>query len=138
MLLASARTLEHAARIGALRARSAQLRENLADDLTALEPLCALADRVTAGIERVRAHPEWLAGALVLFVVLRPRRAFRFARRLVLLWGLWHRLRPAVIGAEGGEGHGSVGSTLAWRARGLARRLFSRGSRGDARARARP
>lgn len=76
-----------AARRAALVQRSRTLRAGLAADAQALRPALAAVDAVRDGLHWLRAHPLWLAAAVGLVVLRRPRRALRWAWR----WGprLW-------------------------------------------------
>ena len=82
-----------AARQLALRLRSAQLRIQLADQANdvLLRPL-ALADQARAGLSWLKRNPEWPVGALVLLLVLRPRRAVRI---VTLAWSGWRAVQTA-------------------------------------------
>ena len=80
-------------RLAATEARRARLLERAAreraDLLQALhawaQPL-AFVDRCAAAVRFVMARPPLVAGAALLLALLRPRRAFRWARRGVALW----------------------------------------------------
>lgn len=82
-----------AARQQALRLRSAELRMQLAEQAndTLPRPL-ALADKFRVGVNWLKQHPEWPAGALVLLLVLRPRRAVRI---VTLAWSGWRAMQGA-------------------------------------------
>jgi len=74
-----------------LLARSAALRVQLAQDAQGLAGPLAVADAVGGAARWLWRHPEWPLGALVVLVVLRPRRAWRWASRAWWAWGLWQR-----------------------------------------------
>ena len=87
-----------------LLARSAALRERFGSEMAQWQPPLALLDRTQAAAGQswrwLRAHPEVPAGAAVLLLVLRPRRAFslaflgwRLGRRAWKGWRLWQTLR---------------------------------------------
>jgi hypothetical protein len=61
-------------------------------------PALAMADRVRAGIDYLKRHPEWVTLAVTVMVVTRPRRAFRWARRGFFAWRFWRRLRREAAG----------------------------------------
>jgi hypothetical protein len=87
------RDLELALRKQRLLIHSQALREQWGAQAQALRPVATGVDRVRAGVRWMRAHPQAIfAGALVLGV-LRPRAAFRWARRGFVIWGLWRKLR---------------------------------------------
>jgi hypothetical protein len=69
-----------------LIARSAAQRDELALLLAPLKGPLAVADRGIAAVQYARAHPGLVAIAAAVFVVLSPRRAFRWARRGFALW----------------------------------------------------
>jgi hypothetical protein len=70
--------------------RAARQREDLAQTLQLLSPPLAFADRCIAAVRFVVAHPPLVAGAAFVFALLRPRLAFRWARRA---WGMWQGYR---------------------------------------------
>lgn len=76
-----------------LQQRSAGLRLQLAHDARVLQAPLALADQVRDSWRWLRSHPQWLAAATGVLVLLRPRRALRLARRLWTGWRLWQRLQ---------------------------------------------
>lgn len=69
-----------------LVARSAAQRDELALLLAPLKGPLAIADRGIAVAHYVRAHPGLVAIAGAVFVVLSPRRAFRWSRRAFAAW----------------------------------------------------
>lgn len=74
-----------------LRLRSAELRLHMAAHAQVLEPPLALADRVRGGLQWLRANPQWPVGAAAALLVLRPRRALRWAGRAWWGWRTWRR-----------------------------------------------
>lgn len=74
-----------------LRVRSAELRLAVRRESQVLELPLAVADRVVAGARWLRRNPQWPLGALAVLVVLRPRRALRWAARAWWGWRLWRR-----------------------------------------------
>ena len=77
----------------ALLLRSAALRSDLGRDLRRLQAPLALADRVRAGWQWLRAHPQVPLAAGLVLVVLRPRRAWRWGLRLWWGWRRWRRVQ---------------------------------------------
>ena len=73
-----------------LLARSAELRVTLVSRAQVLEKPLAVVDVARAGVQWVRQHPEWVMGAGLVLVTLRPRRALRWATRV---WWLWRTVR---------------------------------------------
>lgn len=76
-----------------LQLRSAALRSEWAGHVAVLHPLCAAGDRLRAGTAWLRAHPELVVATAVARLVARPRRAWRWLRRGVVVWQGWNRLR---------------------------------------------
>lgn len=76
--------------IGAKRARlierAASERAQLAQALQSWAQPLGLVDRCIAAIRFVIAQPPLVAGAALVLVLLRPRRAFRWARRALAIW----------------------------------------------------
>jgi YqjK-like protein len=80
-------------RLGALRdkrarltARAAVERERLLLQLSVWEAPLALADKGYAAARYVRQNPLWLVAAVMLLVVLRPRRALAWVRNGLIAW----------------------------------------------------
>lgn len=70
--------------------RSTELRLQLRSDLHSLQRPAAVADQVKAGLVWLYQHPQWPAGALVLLLVLKPKRALVWAGKF---WWLWKSAR---------------------------------------------
>ena len=79
--------------------RSAALRGALAEQSVALESPLAAADRVQAGARWLYRQRGWVAGGLVVVLVLRPRRAWRVARFGWWLWRTARRAQPWLVAA---------------------------------------
>lgn len=84
-----------------LRLRSTELRLQVAAQAQVLAAPLAVADQVRAGARWLRAHPEGPLLVLALVVVVRPRRALRWAGRLWWGWGVWQRGRRWLATAGG-------------------------------------
>lgn len=69
-----------------LLVRSAQLRLVLSDQAQVLRRPLALADQAQSGLQWLYRNPQWPLGALVLVVLVRPRRAIVWGGRL---WWAW-------------------------------------------------
>jgi hypothetical protein len=85
-----------------------RLRRALASDAQVLRQPLAAADQVRAAWHWLRARPEVIGGAVLVLTVLRPRRAWRLATRLLPRvwagWQLWQRFergRARLLGAAG-------------------------------------
>jgi hypothetical protein len=71
--------------------RSATLRGQLARDAQVLQAPLALADSVRDGLRWLRQNPEWPLGGVLLLLVLKPRRTWRWISRGWWAWRLWRR-----------------------------------------------
>ena len=89
-----------------LVARSADLRERLMAQTAGFSPVLSMAYRLTRGLGTLRQHPEWVAGALAVVAVVRPRFAWRWARRGLLGWRTWQSVRGGLLGSV--DGHQAV------------------------------
>ena len=77
------------ARRAHLMARAAVERERICVQLHAWEAPLALADKCYAAARYVHRNPQWIVAAVVLLVVLRPRRALSWARNGLIAWRAW-------------------------------------------------
>lgn len=91
--MTAAQSATLAARKQALLIRSAELRVLMTQHGRELQAPLAVADQAVAATQWLRAHPQWVAGALLLVAVLRPRRALGWASRLWWGWGLYRKAR---------------------------------------------
>src|SRR5574340_226279 len=89
-MLFAQRQLELAVRRESLRARSEQLRGELAEQATVVRLPLQLADRAWRGWRWVKAHPEAVVAGVVVVAVIRPRRVWVLAR---WSWRTWRTLR---------------------------------------------
>ena len=69
-----------------LLARAAAQRDEVALLVGRLRGPLAIADRGVVAVQYVREHPGAVLLAVAALVVLSPRRAFRWARRALLVW----------------------------------------------------
>ena len=81
-----------------LLARAAVERERISAQLRAWEAPLALVDRSVAAARYIRRNPQWIIGAAIVFAVLRPRRAFAWARRGLIAWRAWRWVAVSVRG----------------------------------------
>ena len=79
--------------------RSAALRDSLAEQSAVLGPPLAAADRVQAGGRWLYRQRGWVAGGVVVVLVLRPRRAWRLLSAGWWLWRRMRRLQPWLVAA---------------------------------------
>ena len=70
--------------------RAARERAGLAQTLQPLARPLEFLDRCLGAMRFLIARPPLVAGAALAFALLRPRRAFRWARRA---WGIWRGYR---------------------------------------------
>ena len=82
------------ARQSELAARSQMLREQLAQDSMALERPLAIADHLRGGAHWLISRPWWIAAAVAVPIVLRPRRAVAWGLKLWGGWRLWRQVQP--------------------------------------------
>lgn len=89
--MTNTRQLELALERQRLQMRSAQLRDQLSDQSAALltRPLW-LADQTRSTVRWLGAHPLVLITAVVVAVVLRPRKTLRWGLRA---WTVWRNVR---------------------------------------------
>lgn len=89
--------LELALRRQRLQLQAMDQREHLARELQPFLPAFGAADRVRQGANWVRGHTQEIAAgcaaALAATVVLKPRRAWRWASRGFSAWRLWQRVK---------------------------------------------
>lgn len=87
----TAHARELAQRRERLLLRSTELRIELARQTGVLDGPLALADRAVAAVRWLRANPLYPAAGGVALLLLRPRRALRWATRAWWAWGLYQR-----------------------------------------------
>ena len=76
-----------------LLVRSAELRGRLAADAAVLQRPLAAADRVRTAWRWLQYHPAAPLTALVVVVILRPRRALRWSLQAWSAWRAWRQLK---------------------------------------------
>ena len=92
--------LELATRHGALRARIDEQRRTLVRQVVPLETALAKGDKVLRGVDWLKHHPAAIGLAVAATVVMRPRRAWRWARRSFFLWRGWQTVKKSLTGAR--------------------------------------
>jgi hypothetical protein len=93
MTMPQPRDTELAERKQQVLIRSAELRVSLTHQVQALSSPLAVADQAVAGAQWLRTHPAWPLGAMAVLAVLRPRRALRWASRLLVGWRVYAKAR---------------------------------------------
>jgi hypothetical protein len=91
------RHLELALRQQLLLLNSAELRARAARDLSTFEAPLQAADRVRAGWQWLKAHPEGPLTAAAVIALLRPRRALSWSLKAWGAWRFWRKLRRGLI-----------------------------------------
>ena len=81
------------ARQNRLLQRSAALRLRASAELQQMEPALAMGDRLLQAGTWLRRNPVYLAGALAVLVVLKPRIVLRTTTRIWSLWQSWQNAR---------------------------------------------
>ena len=76
-----------------LLVRSAELRLNFSNQAQVLKTPLALADQAKTGLQWLYHHPQWPLAALVVLIVIRPRRAIAWSGRLWWGWQTFKRAR---------------------------------------------
>lgn len=92
--------LELATRHGALKARIDEQRRALARQAVPLEAALAKGDTVLRGVDWLKHHPVAIGVAVAAAVVMRPKRAWRWARRGFFLWRGWLAVRKSLAGVR--------------------------------------
>lgn len=88
----NATALELALRKQRLQLASEHLRKDFGQFAAGLAPVFNAADCAVEGARWVGRNPQVLVAAGVALVVIRPRRAWRWARRAFVGWQAWRRL----------------------------------------------
>lgn len=96
------RLLLLATRHGALKARIAEQRLSLAEQVRPLEAALSVADRGVAGVDWLKRHPGAVGGAFAVLALLRPGRAWRWAKRGLVVWRGWQGVKQYLQRATAG------------------------------------
>lgn len=94
------RLLELATRHGALKVRIAEQRRQLA---LHTEPLAAVLDKGDAlreGVDWLKQHPAAVGAAVAAVAIVRPKRAWRWARQGFFLWRGWQAVKSRLAGGQ--------------------------------------
>lgn len=90
--------IDLAVRRGALRERIAQQRQRVAADAWPVASVLGVGDRAAEGVVWLKNHPAAVFAAVAGLVVIRPKRAWRLARKAFVLWSAWDSLRARLPG----------------------------------------
>lgn len=93
------RALELARRHGQLQAKIADQRRALAQHAEPVARLLDKGDGVLRGLDWLKQHPAAVGAGVTILALLKPRGAWRWAKRSFVLWRGWQALR-ASLGAE--------------------------------------
>jgi len=86
-------TLELALKKQRLQIASESLRTDFGRYAAGLAPAFSAADCAVEGARWLRGHPQLVVAAAVALLVIRPQRAWRWARRAFVGWQVWLKLR---------------------------------------------
>jgi DNA-binding transcriptional regulator LsrR (DeoR family) len=89
----NSRLLELASRRGELKARIATQRQTLTQQARPLEPVFGLVDKVVVGVDWVKQHPQVVGVGVAVVALLKPSRAWRWAKRAAFVWRGWQGAR---------------------------------------------
>lgn len=92
--------LELATRHGALKARIAEQRRQLARHAAPLEAALAKGDALLDGVDWLKHHPVAVGAAVAAVAVVRPKRAWRWGRRGFFLWRSWQAVKSRLEGVR--------------------------------------
>jgi len=92
--------LELATRHGALKARIAEQRRQLARHAAPLEAALAKGDALLDGVDWLKHHPVAVGAAVAAVAVVRPKRAWRWGRRGFFLWRSWQAVKSRLAGVR--------------------------------------
>ena len=86
-------TLELALKKQRLQIASQSLRADFGDHASGLKPLFTGADYAVEAARWVRHNPQVVVATVVALVVIRPKGAWRWARRAFVGWQVWQKVR---------------------------------------------
>ncbi len=86
-------TLELALKKQRLQIASEGLRSAFGDYASGLRPLFAGADYAVEGVRWMRRNPEVVVAGAAVLIVVRPKSAWRWARRAFVGWQVWQKVR---------------------------------------------
>lgn len=92
------KALTLAMRHGALKARISEQRRTLAGHTLPLEAALARGDAALQGVNWLKHHPAAIAAAVAAVVIVRPKAAWRWAKRGLFVWRGWQLIRNNLVG----------------------------------------
>lgn len=87
------RLLELATRHGALKARIDAQRLQLSQHAVPLAQALANGDKVFSGVDWLKQHPAAVGVGVAALVAVKPKRAWRWARRGFVVWRGWRSVQ---------------------------------------------
>jgi len=94
------KALALAMRHGALKARIEEQRRALARHVAPLESALARGDVALQGVNWLKHHPAAIVAAVAAAVILRPKAAWRWAKRGFFVWRGWQAIRQTLLGTH--------------------------------------
>jgi hypothetical protein len=85
--------LELVRRQAELVARSRALRTSFAQDALVLQRPFGIVDRVLDGFHWLVTHPQWVVAAIVVPLLLRPKKLVGWAFKTWAYWRFWRRAK---------------------------------------------
>lgn len=76
--------------------RSSELRLTLKEQAGVFKRPLAMADRARHGLQWIARNPKWPLGALIVVIVLRPRRVIVWGNRLWWGWQMFKRAQNLI------------------------------------------
>lgn len=92
----NSKQLDLATRRGMLKARIDEQRRALSQHAVPLQAALARGDTVLRGVDWLKHHPLAIGAALAAIVVVRPKQAWRLAKRGFLVWRGWQLVRSSL------------------------------------------
>lgn len=74
-----------------LLARSALLRDSMESQSLVIKRPLAAADQVRHGMQWLYSHPQWPVAAMVVLIVLKPRRFLTWGGRMLWAWSSFQK-----------------------------------------------
>jgi len=94
------KALALAMRHGALKARIDEQRRLLGQHVAPLESALARGDAALQGVDWLKQHPAAVVAAVAAVVVVRPKAAWRWAKRGFFVWRGWQAIRNKLLASS--------------------------------------
>lgn len=95
------RLIEFALRKQRLQINAERQREDMMYRLAGFESTLDTVDRIRDGVDWAREHAPLLSGAVILFIVSKPRFALRLAKRAWVGWMIYRRVQGRPVSKAG-------------------------------------